>query len=64
MDLKSRNTTKVSVHAWSHKIYEHNKGLFGMAPEPNSTSELSGASQTLQLQKMLEQPNSMEFLEL
>ena len=34
-----------------------------MAPEPNSTPESGGASQTPQLQKILEQPNSMEFLE-
>jgi hypothetical protein len=46
------------------------KGVFGMAPEPNSSVELGGASQTPQLQKELELPNSralvhffLEFLE-
>jgi hypothetical protein len=40
------------------------KSLFGVAPEPNFTPELAGASQTPQLQTILEQPNSMEFVEL
>ena len=40
------------------------KALFGMAPTPNSTPELNGASQAPQLlQKLMEQPNSMELVE-
>ena len=48
--------------SWSGRSYT--KGVFGMALEPNSRLELGRASQTPQLQKKLEQPNSIEFLEL
>jgi hypothetical protein len=39
-------------------------GLFGMAPTPSSSLELGGASYAPKLQKLVEQPNSMELVEL